>query len=53
MRAAGIRRFSAFTGEDEYLLPPGAQLKVTGVQAEKTGLCTITLAELPSDPLVG
>jgi hypothetical protein len=53
VRAAGIRRFSAFTGEDEYLLLPGVQLRVTGVQAEKSGLCTITLAELPSEPLVG
>jgi hypothetical protein len=52
-RAASIRRFSAFTGEDEYLLLPGVQLRVKNVQTEKTGLCTVTLEELPSDPLVG
>jgi hypothetical protein len=52
-RAASIRRFSAFTGEDEYLLLPGAQLRVTNVLAEKSGLCTITLEEMPTDPLVG
>ncbi|MDV5143894.1 ADP-ribosyltransferase domain-containing protein [Streptomyces sp. SBC-4] len=45
-RAVGIRRFSAFTGEEEYLLTPGTQLKVTEVKAERGGLCTVRLTEL-------
>ncbi|MFD4763421.1 hypothetical protein ACFWOJ_32605 [Streptomyces sp. NPDC058439] len=36
-RAVGIRRFSAFTGEEEYILAPGTQLKVTEVKAERGG----------------
>jgi uracil DNA glycosylase len=51
-RAVGIRRYSAFTGEDEYLLAPGAQLNVADVQSEKGGLCTIKLQELAEPPLV-
>ncbi|MFF5229190.1 ADP-ribosyltransferase domain-containing protein [Dactylosporangium sp. NPDC000521] len=46
-RAVGIRRFSAFTGEEEFILTPGTQLKVTDVRAERGGLCTIRLTELP------
>ncbi|MER5888699.1 ADP-ribosyltransferase domain-containing protein [Streptomyces sp. NPDC001941] len=45
-RAVGIRRFSAFTGEEEYLLTPGTRLKVTEVKAERGGLCTVRLSEL-------
>ncbi|MGW5236176.1 hypothetical protein ACWEQU_28775, partial [Streptomyces nodosus] len=32
---------SAFTGEEEYILVPGTQLKVTEVKAERGGLCTV------------
>ncbi|KOX25470.1 MULTISPECIES: ADP-ribosyltransferase domain-containing protein [unclassified Streptomyces] len=45
-RAVGIRRFSAFTGEEEYILTPGTRLEVTEVEAERGGLCTVRLAEL-------
>ncbi|UGQ13369.1 hypothetical protein LO772_07105 [Yinghuangia sp. ASG 101] len=31
VRAVGISSFSAFTGEEEYILAPGTRLKVTGV----------------------
>ncbi|GAA2835388.1 hypothetical protein GCM10010441_69820 [Kitasatospora paracochleata] len=51
-RAAGIRDFSAFTGEEEFILLPGTQLQVTGVKAERGGLCTVTLAEVDEPPLV-
>ncbi|MFF8601323.1 ADP-ribosyltransferase domain-containing protein [Streptomyces sp. NPDC015232] len=50
-RAVGIRRFSAFTGEEEYLLAPGTQLKVTDVTTERGGLCTVKLTEVDA-PLV-
>ncbi|MFC8585239.1 ADP-ribosyltransferase domain-containing protein [Streptomyces sp. NPDC057217] len=45
-RAVGIRRFSAFTGEEEYILTPGTRLEVTEVKAERGGLCTVRLTEL-------
>ncbi|MEV0564017.1 ADP-ribosyltransferase domain-containing protein [Dactylosporangium sp. NPDC050588] len=45
-RAVGIRRFSAFTGEEEFILTPGTQLQVTDVHADRGGLCTIRLTEL-------
>ncbi|MBV2155580.1 ADP-ribosyltransferase domain-containing protein [Kitasatospora sp. SUK 42] len=51
-RAAGIQRFSAFTGEEEFILLPGTQLEVTDVQAQRGGLCTVTLTELAEGPLV-
>ncbi|WP_435975383.1 ADP-ribosyltransferase domain-containing protein [Streptomyces sp. Qhu_M48] len=51
-RAVGIRRFSAFTGEEEYILTPGTQLKVTEVKAERGGLCTVRLTELEGQGLV-
>ncbi|MEU7297374.1 ADP-ribosyltransferase domain-containing protein [Streptomyces exfoliatus] len=51
-RAVGIRRFSAFTGEEEYILAPGTQLKVTDVKAERGGLCTVRLTELEGQGLV-
>ncbi|MEV0149290.1 MULTISPECIES: ADP-ribosyltransferase domain-containing protein [unclassified Nonomuraea] len=51
-RAVGIRSFSAFTGEEEFILAPGTQLKVTEVKAERGGLCTVKLAELPEQGLV-
>lgn len=45
-RAVGIKRFSAFTGEEEYILTPGTQLKVTEVRNEPRGLCTVRLNEV-------
>jgi hypothetical protein len=51
-RAVGIRRYSAFTGEEEYILAPGTQLKVTDVKAERGGLCTVRLTELEGQGLV-
>ncbi|WP_405665122.1 ADP-ribosyltransferase domain-containing protein [Streptomyces sp. NBC_01166] len=51
-RAVGIRRFSAFTGEEEFILSPGTQLKVTDVKAERGGLCTVKLTELEEQTLV-
>ncbi|MBW5481213.1 ADP-ribosyltransferase domain-containing protein [Streptomyces bambusae] len=51
-RAVGIRRFSAFTGEEEYILAPGTQLEVTDVKAERGGLCTVRLTEVEAAPLV-
>ncbi|WP_436790778.1 ADP-ribosyltransferase domain-containing protein [Yinghuangia sp. YIM S10712] len=52
VRAVGIRSFSAFTDEEEYILTPGTQLKVTGVTAERGGLCTVKLTELEEQTLV-
>ncbi len=46
VRAVGIRDFSAFTGEEEYILAPGTQLKVTSVTTQRGGLCTVKLTEL-------
>ncbi|WP_406055609.1 ADP-ribosyltransferase domain-containing protein [Streptomyces sp. NBC_01077] len=51
-RAVAIRRFSAFTGEEEYILAPGTQLKVTEVKAERGGLCTVRLTELEGQGMV-
>ncbi|WP_234042290.1 ADP-ribosyltransferase family protein [Streptomyces marianii] len=50
-RAVGIRDFSAFTGEDEFILLPGTRLKVTDVRVERGGLCTVRLTELDEPPL--
>lgn len=52
LRATGIQRFSAFTGEEEFILLPGTQLEVTKVTAERGGLCTVTLSELAEQILV-
>ncbi|MEU0301780.1 ADP-ribosyltransferase domain-containing protein [Streptomyces sp. NPDC006175] len=52
VKAVGIRRFSAFTGEEEFILSPGTQLKVTDVKAERGGLCTVKLTELEEQTLV-
>ncbi|MER7768370.1 ADP-ribosyltransferase domain-containing protein [Kitasatospora sp. NPDC096140] len=51
-RATGIQNFSAFTGEEEFILLPGTQLEVTDVRTERGGLCTVTLTELAEAPLV-
>ncbi len=50
--AVSIRKYSAFTGEDEYLLLPGTQLKVADIKHETSGLSTIKLEELPEQRLV-
>ncbi|MEV4115650.1 ADP-ribosyltransferase domain-containing protein [Nonomuraea sp. NPDC049695] len=52
VRAVGIRSFSAFTGEEEFILAPGTQFEVTGVKTERGGLCTVQLTELAEQPLV-
>ncbi|WP_329389616.1 ADP-ribosyltransferase domain-containing protein [Streptomyces sp. NBC_01351] len=51
-QAVGIRSFSAFTGEEEYILTPGTQLKVTDVKSEGGGLCTVRLTEVDAPPVV-
>ncbi len=52
LRAVGIKQFSAFTGEEEFVLAPGTQLKVTDVKAERSGLCTVRLTEQDGQRLV-
>ncbi|MGW0433466.1 ADP-ribosyltransferase domain-containing protein [Micromonospora sp. NPDC003197] len=52
VRAVSIRDFSAFTGEEEFILAPGTQLKVTDVKAERGGLCTVRLTELDEQRMV-
>jgi uracil DNA glycosylase len=52
-QAVGIRRYSAFTGEDEYLLLPGTRLTVTEVKTDPGGLATVRLREEPGERLVG
>ncbi|MEV8093181.1 ADP-ribosyltransferase domain-containing protein [Kitasatospora sp. NPDC085879] len=51
-RAVGIRDFSAFTGEEEFILLPGTQLEVTDVKSERGGLCTVTLTEVAEQTVV-
>ncbi|GLX20734.1 ADP-ribosyltransferase domain-containing protein [Streptomyces lavendulae] len=51
-RAVGIRDFSAFTEEEEYILSPGTQLLVTDVRTERGGLCTVRLTEVEEQTLV-
>jgi uracil DNA glycosylase len=51
-RAVSIKHFSAFTGEEEYLLTPGTRLRVSGVKTERNGLCTVKLEELAEQWLV-
>ncbi|EGD79912.1 uracil-DNA glycosylase [Salpingoeca rosetta] len=49
--AVSIKQFSAFQGEDEYIVNPGARLKVLDVKT--TGnVCNVTLQELEEEPLV-
>ncbi|WP_345704738.1 ADP-ribosyltransferase domain-containing protein [Kitasatospora paranensis] len=52
LRATGIQQFSAFTGEEEFILLPGTQLTVTDVRTERGGLTTVTLTELAEQTLV-
>jgi hypothetical protein len=39
--AVSIKPFSAFHGEDEYVLAPGTRLEVTDVRDEGDGLCLV------------
>jgi len=47
--AVSIRSFSAFTGEDEYVLAPGARLDVLEVKSGEGGVWHVRLAEGPID----
>jgi len=40
-----IKSFSAFKGEDEFILPPGTQLYVDSLSTDSSGLTTIVLQE--------
>ncbi|WP_217998081.1 ADP-ribosyltransferase domain-containing protein [Nocardia paucivorans] len=51
-RAVSIRDFSAFTGEEEFILLPGTQLVVKDVKAQRGGLYTVKLVESDRQPLV-
>ena len=51
-RGGGIKAFSAFQGEEEYLLAPGTQLKVRKVVNETGGLVRVLLDEVQGDRLV-
>lgn len=50
--AVAIKACSAFQVEDEYVLPPGTQLRVARVVHEPSGLSTVHLEELASERLV-
>src|SRR5262249_40739667 len=52
VQAVGIKSYSAFTLEEEYLLSPGTQLKVLDVKKEKDGLTTVKLEEIAGACLV-
>jgi uracil DNA glycosylase len=44
--ATSIMAFSAFTEEEEYILPPGTQLFVKSSTTDKSGLTTVVLQEV-------
>lgn len=50
--AISIMSFSAFKGEEEYILPPGTQLYVDSVSTDKSGLTTVVLRENVTEKLV-
>ena len=52
VRAVSIRSFSAFTGEEEYILAPGTRLRVPAVKGDRGGLATVKLEELADGRLV-
>jgi uracil DNA glycosylase len=52
-RAVSIKKYSAFHGEDEYVLAPGTRLRVAEVQPEPDGLTRVRLEELPEAHQVG
>jgi len=47
LSAVPIKQFSAFRGEEEWLLAPGTRLRVEKVEQKGGGLSAITLSELP------
>eukprot|EP01062_Namystynia_karyoxenos_P065472 TRINITY_DN590_c0_g1_i2.p2 TRINITY_DN590_c0_g1~~TRINITY_DN590_c0_g1_i2.p2 ORF type:complete len:173 (+),score=68.72 TRINITY_DN590_c0_g1_i2:1-519(+) len=47
LSAVPIRDFSAFRGEEEWLLRPGTRLRVDKVQTQTGGLTEVHLTELP------
>jgi len=47
MSAVPIKEFSAFRGEEEWLLAPGTKLRVDKVEKKNGGLFEITLQETP------
>jgi len=50
--AVSIMGYSAFTGEQEYVLPPGTRLRVDDVTMERD-LCRVVLGEVEGPRLVG
>jgi hypothetical protein len=50
--AISIMSFSAFKGEEEYILPPGTQLLVESLTTDSSGLTTIVLRENIIEKLV-
>jgi len=50
--AISIMSFSAFKGEEEFILPPGTQLHVESLNTDSSGLTTIVLQEKITDKLV-
>lgn len=47
LSAVPIKEYSAFRGEEEWLLAPGTRLRVDKVEQKNGGLSEITLSELP------
>jgi len=47
LSAVPIKQFSAFRGEEEWLLAPGTRMRVEKVEQKGGGLTAITLSELP------
>eukprot|EP00756_Hemistasia_phaeocysticola_P018245 Hpha_TRINITY_DN15583_c3_g11::TRINITY_DN15583_c3_g11_i1::g.104025::m.104025 len=47
LSAVPIKEFSAFRGEEEWLLRPGTRLRVEGMTKLKGGMTEVTLCELP------
>jgi uracil DNA glycosylase len=50
--AVSIRRFSAFDGEDEYVLAPGTRLHVVKVRQEADGLTVVKLEERAGEAMI-
>mmetsp|Transcript_15580 Transcript_15580/g.18768 ORF Transcript_15580/g.18768 Transcript_15580/m.18768 type:complete len:85 (-) Transcript_15580:80-334(-) len=50
--AVSIQKFSAFKGEDEYVIPPGRFFKVQKSRKQPTGLVIIYIEELSKKSLV-
>jgi len=50
--AISIMSFSAFKGEEEFILPPGTHLLVESLTTDSSGLTTVVLREMTTDKLV-